>query len=67
MRATLSDLAMLKRHGYSVERFGNHGWILLDPEGASLQIEGYGGISPTQAEAVAEGLHRIMLDAASSL
>jgi hypothetical protein len=58
MRASLQDEAKLKEYGYSVEPWGK-GWILLDPEGYSLQVSGHGGISPTRWEAVAEGLDRI--------
>ena len=58
MRVRMQDLATLKRHGYSVEPWGR-GWILRDPDGDSIQIEGHGGVSPTQWEAVAEGLRRI--------
>lgn len=67
-RVTLSDLAKIKEHGYAVQKVdygvGPHddGWVLLDADGASLQITGHGGVSPTRWEAVAEGLHRIEQD-----
>jgi hypothetical protein len=62
MRATLQDLATLKRSGYSAEKYGDIGWLLLGPEGESLQIAGFGGVCPHQWQAVAEGLARITLD-----
>jgi hypothetical protein len=71
IRANLEDLARLKQHGYTVERFTGRGggWMLLDhhdpdiwPEGAQLMIGEHGGIAPTQWEAVAEGLERIAQD-----
>lgn len=69
-RATVADMATLKAHRYSVqqERFlvkGGHvkyGWTLTGPDGYPLLIDGHGGVSPTQWEAVAEGLARIELD-----
>lgn len=62
MRASSADLLKLARAGYRVERHGDLGWVLLDPDGASLQIAGWGGVAPTQWEAVAEGLHRLELE-----
>ncbi len=62
VRASLQDLAALKRAGYRVEKSGA-GWELLEPEeGAALMIASYGCLAPTQWEAVAEGLSRIEQD-----
>lgn len=64
MKASIEDEALLKQHGYTVERWGDDGgFVLFDTDGAGLQIEGYGGIAPTRWEAVAEGLRRIRTDA----
>jgi hypothetical protein len=68
-RASLQDLATLARHGYEVFR-SDPGWLLLAPrEGRetelshrALMIGDHGCLSPTQWEAVAEGLARIAQD-----
>ena len=59
MRSSIQDMAAIKRAGYSTERWGAHGWILRDPQGASVQITGHGSVAPTQWECVAEALDRI--------
>jgi hypothetical protein len=69
-RATLQDLATLKRHGYETLRI-DAGWLLLAPRDGwetelshrALMIGEHGCLSPTQWEAVAEGLGRIAADA----
>jgi hypothetical protein len=62
-RATLQEIATLQRHGYTVERLSvEGGWLLLDADGATLMVADYGCVSPTQWEAVAEGLERIALN-----
>lgn len=61
-RATTADLVRIERAGYRVERWGDHGWILLDPEGGQLQITGHGAIAPRKVDAVVEALERIELD-----
>ena len=67
-RATLHDLAVIRRHGYAVEPLDSgHGpapgaWILRDPDGSPLMIGSHGCVAPTQWEAVAEGLTRIDRD-----
>lgn len=63
-RASLIDIARLREAGLSVERWGS-GWTLRDrndpvnADGDALCIAGHGCVSPTQWEAVAEGLRRI--------
>jgi hypothetical protein len=57
-----SGEAITRRAGYSVERWGSHGWRLNAPDGASLQIDGHGGIAPTRWECVTEALRRIAQD-----
>jgi hypothetical protein len=67
--ASLRDLAQLKQHGYEVKHSGN-GWLLLAPRDGwetedshrALMIGPHGCLSPTQWEAVAEGLERIAQD-----
>ena len=68
MRASLTDLSKLREEGYQVGRapdaFGkptNDGWTLKH-DGDLLMIGEHGCISPTQWEAVAEGLRRIAQD-----
>lgn len=68
-RATLIDIARIESAGYRVERYpdawgkpSDAGWALRDPEGAYLMVGDHGHLSPTQWEAVAEGLHRIEQD-----
>lgn len=69
-RVNLSDLATLAEHGYRVERHTDAwgkpcttaGWALVDPDGAYLLVGDHGCTSPTEWEAVAEGLHRIGMD-----
>lgn len=60
--------AQLAEHGYQVLPldcgFGpvKDSWVLLDPDGDSLQIENWGGVSGYRWAAVAEGLRRIAAD-----
>ena len=66
MRATLTDIAEIQRHGYHVEPYGD-GWLLTHDDGSGfgpsqLMVGDHGGVSPTQWEAVAEAQHRIKLD-----
>ena len=35
------------------------GWVLLAPEGDHLQIDGFGGVSPTSRAAVEDRRHRV--------
>jgi hypothetical protein len=58
VRASLSDVVKIERHGFKVEPYGT-AWILLDPDGDSIQITGHGGVAPTKAACVAEALDRI--------
>ena len=63
-RASLAHLTYVEAHGYRVERWGDHGWTLIDVDGggAQLQIEGHGGIAPRQVDAVGEAMRRIAAD-----
>lgn len=45
--------------GFTIEKFGNKGWTLTDPDGYHLQIDGFGGVSPTYRAAVEERRRRI--------
>lgn len=71
MRTSLTEMARLHEHGYHVARYPDAfgkptgpEWVLTDPDGAYLMVGSYGHASPTQWEAVAEGLHRIRIDQA---
>ena len=69
-RATLADHAALRGGGYLVRRSLGYGdapcqppaWELVelaDPDGGTLMVGSHGCQSPTEWEAVAEGLERI--------
>lgn len=58
-RASLQDMAAVKRSGMTVDRYGDAGWTLTDVEGAYLMVGDHGCVAPTQWECVAEALSRI--------
>jgi hypothetical protein len=59
---SLQDRATVKQHGYRIERYGDRGWMLLDPDRYNLMIGNYGQVAPTEWEAYAEALRRIAQD-----
>jgi hypothetical protein len=68
-RAATDELLRLQAAGYRVQAerfFSGRFWTLRGPDGGYLMIGDHGCAAPRQADAVAEGLHRLNLERCSA-